>query len=1319
MAQPICILQLSDLHFGPHSRFSGVDPTKLGKQFATAMTTACVELGWKDGLRYCIATGDIAEAARPREYETALVFFKSLLGELGIPEPRCLFVPGNHDVSWAATQKVVIDQGEEGFSDTEREQRIAKVKFQRFEEFLAKFYGKSREKLAGVTSLGHGAYVYQFLEDQLSIATLNTCEQESHLRQGGLLGKEQAQALMNHWQLADCKTLLKVVALHHNPVATVPQAIAETKEWVRNKLPTLRPDDIDHLLSDLAGFEGLEFLKRIASDCQVQLILHGHYHASDRNAWPFGGGSAAGQTHVLSAGSGGLGPGKLPKDEPTVAQLLSIDPGKKKVHAVLRVYEPRARPDGSVEAGTFAVDAAKPKGDTLALSLPVGFAKAATKGGPKGNAHAKASGRLHEFEAALRDRLLSKYHRWELSGIGAIQPGGASRPIEVQLDDIYLSLRVAEGYDPNKQDRGAVLDADSLLARNAPLVLRGVAGSGKTTWMRWIFRRLLERPSVMPFMIELRKLAALWERTDARGHTRTLDDYLQCWVAESGVSGWQDQLVPLLSSKSGPRPVLLVDGWDELGPLGTELREKLLAFLKAYPRILVVVSSRPYGESRPSDSDHFEVLDLQPLSDTDIAAFSQKFHRLVHGLDDVAARSADEAFHRALYGAPDALALARTPLLLTMMLLISRDRPLPDKRHRLYEICIESLLSARPAHRESEGAQLGREQYRPDDSATRLRVVSSLAYQVQTSGYENHGRGSIVRTWEHLVGLLPADWTVDQRHGFLAWLVGGAGLLTDRADGSLNFAHLSFQEFLCARYLDTTTEGEGRLAIGRTYKDNHNWWETLRLWAALVNDREPSKLDPVLETLSQSGGSAGFWLVGAMLADGVGTTGWAAWKNQIHDHFHFKDSRYWPFTEQAWLVSRQEARRKELTDAWPQILTHMHWLSALWAERWLREYRPSTAAAAVKPFMFKGPMISAASVAQSRTLFTLSPTWPCEPLDLVLLRVLPGRRITLGNQIQIMLSLGASLGEIQVLARLLLERIYNASLKDRTGIDVLERKVAYVLKQYFEHNTAWNVVLGFAQDFVQDLASCVVLNFGIGSVHASEWDLILELSEEFARMFIRNFAQDFVRFFERDIAEEFARGSSLELVNEFNRYLMRTFSPYLVLDFTVNLAETMGMNREPAWLEDWRVLELAASTGRSTLRTLLAHSRPKSFLMECFHVASQASLGSPGASKRLQETLRAYPADGCLLWPALARHIARCSTDTDRELLISAIKNPEQYEPPLSWGLQYYWRGDLLLSDGSELTLDALCDELKLPHLPYLEDYPPHIEIPREKPTKG
>jgi hypothetical protein len=72
-------------------------------------------------------------------------------------------------------------------------------------------------------------------------------------------------------------------------------------------------------------------------------------------------------------------------------------------------------------------------------------------------------------------------------------------------------------------------------------------------------------------------------------------------------------------------------------------------------------------------------------------------------------------------------------LLLTMMLFINRSKQLPDKRHRLYEECLKSLLSERPEMQMGEGAQLQTGEWCPTGrDSPRLQIVARLAHDLQT-----------------------------------------------------------------------------------------------------------------------------------------------------------------------------------------------------------------------------------------------------------------------------------------------------------------------------------------------------------------------------------------------------------------------------------------------------------------------------------------------------------------------------------------------------------------------------------------------------------
>ncbi len=147
--------------------------------------------------------------------------------------------------------------------------------------------------------------------------------------------------------------------------------------------------------------------------------------------------------------------------------------------------------------------------------------------------------------------------------------------------------------------------------------------------------------------------------------------------------------------------------------------------------MLVVVSSRPYGEGRPSNSEGFEVLDIQPLNDYEVKAFARHFFTLCHTKDPNAQEEAIKSFLEALERSPEAQSLGRTALLLTMMMLISRTSPLPDKRHQLYQRCIENLLTTLPDRYEYEGVRKTADQWRSEDGDERFREVANIAFYAQ------------------------------------------------------------------------------------------------------------------------------------------------------------------------------------------------------------------------------------------------------------------------------------------------------------------------------------------------------------------------------------------------------------------------------------------------------------------------------------------------------------------------------------------------------------------------------------------------------------
>jgi 3',5'-cyclic AMP phosphodiesterase CpdA len=1260
------LLHLSDLHFGPHSRFVGEDLVRLGKAFQLDLEEAKKHCEIKGKVDLVVVTGDVAEAGKPKEFEMGTQFLTALAGELGLEHRRFAFVPGNHDISWPACKKVEADQEEDGFDEDELRRRMDAVKLGRYEEFLRKFYGV--EDLGEVAlPLNRGAYLYSFPDLRLSVGALNSCERESHRKKDhlGSLSRQQAEALMGVWLNTNRSAWLKVVAVHHNPVVTVSANLASWRDYLR-KTGALDDDLIARYEADVVGLDGREHLRAIVTDAQVQLVLHGHHHAKDEQPWLWKGG-AIGCAHVLSAGSLSLNSDVLPQDEPLSFRLIELDPEGGKLRALSLVFDVRARTKGEVRWGAFLPDPAEPGGYLQRLDLPTGFVC------ETGKPLSKETGTSVAFLRTYRQAFGQAFARWDLS-VGVVQSGGANRPIEAALDDMYQPLRLAAGFNTDKT-LGAPIEKEVLLARSHPLAIRGPAGAGKTTWIRHTFRRLMRMESAVPLMLVVRDLARRWQEPDCKGAERALDTFLDAWAAERIGAGWEGELKRCLESETGPRPVLLVDGWDEAGRLGEELRENLLGFMERHPRMLVVVTSRPYGDARPSHSEGFEVLDVQPLSDAEIQQFARRFFLRCHGEDEAIAVQEAQRFWAALTRAPEPRALARTALLLTMMLLISRSEPIPDKRHLLYERCIDSLLTALPDRKAEQGALLLHEQWRPDDSEERKRVVATLAFALQDLGYRMRARSSIVGTWEEMTKLLPKDWPELKKSGFLAWLAGPAGILTDRADGTLVFSHLSFQEYLCAWQLHATIEGsEARSQFFLDRIPVSNWWETLRLWAALIERQSPERLEQVLELISSSQ-VEGLVFAGTILADGIGTDRrFAEWCRGFVNLFETS----WPprisLCSQAWAASRQDKRKTTFEEKLAKEDHSLGWRGWIRLGSFLEEACISQQVSLPNKLLHRSlierlsgkQVANKVDVAAGRILCGGHALWPADPLDIGLLNIWPGDRRVIGTRLQSAILFGASLDDLKEIL------LWPPSQEGALGGDTIDLSG---LSDWIGRDCAVDFARYLSRYFVKDAALRFASRFNS--------DATVFLPAHFDR--------DDRSYFDVSAARSYARAFFKEV-----------------------LVEPNSGEVTPTWLKEFEEQELLA-IGRSAARSALARSGVDEkdlntwMLAEACRISLHPSRGLTTFDRLLSASAGSSTFDP--LWSALARHLARCSTAEDRRLLIGLAQHPVRREPPLSWGLQFIVRGDVMLDDGSVVTLDELTDHAGLPRLPYLEELPDELQV--------
>lgn len=567
------------------------------------------------------------------------------------------------------------------------------------------------------------------------------------------------------------------------------------------------------------------------------------------------------------------------------------------------------------------------------------------------------------------------------------------------------------------------------------------------------------------------------------------------------------------------------------------------------------------------------------------------------------------------------------------------------------------MLHARIALREQGGAQPLASEWRPEDRAGRLRAVAELAFRMQHEGGEEMSRAPLVRAWSDAVHLLPAGWTQEQRDGFLVWLVNSAGVMVDRSDGSVSFAHLSFQECLAADHLFRTTEGEARLAKMRELGASTGWWETLRQWAALLADQNPDWLRPVLTGLQESERLR--WLAGSILADGAGDdVDLERWAGRL-DGRSVRQAEEAHRCAAAWRASRRGSRRAILARALPQGLAAAHWLDAT-AMRW---WASSAGIELVLPdrlSWLEFPKVSPGALARSRALAGENWLMPWHGA-VVLLRLWPSWRARLALSLQSWLELGGSRRGLSQLARSLWSRpeLYRATA---TGF---ARRFAQDWLRYFLRCFGQYTLRGLDTKCLADLEQCYQLNLW----HADRYS-----------------GADFL-----DCLNRGTLGAGW--------YYVRDLRSGSRLDAVLHRVLTVWQVHEEPHIHDFVTIELDSIGGRVGARAVLGGEvgkMAKSGSLSLFHHACHSSLHPDDPAAALTLALQQHAGDE----PA-----------EDRALLESLAREPEQREGVLSWGQQYWVRGDLVMEDGSHLTLDELADELGLPRLPLLEDQPPELEL--------
>ena len=458
-----------------------------------------------------------------------------------------------------------------------------------------------------------------------------------------------------------------------------------------------------------------------------------------------------------------------------------------------------------------------------------------------------------KFEESYRRNVGRKLDQIELFGV---EVTGSSR--RHNLTTAYISLSVAAQVAAPKsrsrkksddrtdvsEDTGETDVADigdqsirveSAIHANPRLLIRGEAGSGKTTLLQYLAVKTATadfKPNIggwnerVPFFIRLRAL------TD---NDLPQPEYFPSLIAPSISAmmpdGWVHEIL------EDGRGLVLIDGVDEVSESRrTEVREWVNDLITSFPTSRYILTTRPYAISNNwLKKEGFRESELLPMNYDDIEQFIDHWHEAV-SLEETEQIRKDELIRfsqtlkERLYEDRPLRELATTPLLCAMICAMHRERreALPSNRLSLYDAALDMLLHRRDIERKLKFADL------PEIELEEKKVLlQEIAFWLMENEWAMVDEGRAARK---IASLLPGFTRISSNVSatdILKVLIQRSGILRSPVDGTVDFIHKTFQEFLCARAI---IDGD-RLGFLTANSLGERWRDIAVMTAGLADEK--------------------------------------------------------------------------------------------------------------------------------------------------------------------------------------------------------------------------------------------------------------------------------------------------------------------------------------------------------------------------------------------------------------------------------------------------------------------------------------------------
>ncbi len=810
---PLCWMHLSDLHVLSDDWEQDVVLGALVRDLPGLLE----QVGRTPQVLF--VTGDLAARGDEKEYDGVFRTLERICEVLGVSRRSVFLVPGNHDVQRSRVSSAaklyhgsllelrpdpLRTQLGELLGDAEGFGALYGRRLAHYCRFTERFLGLAR---AVSFDRPWRSDVVELSGVPVGVASICTAWSSGSDKDKGnlLVGERQLRELIR--ELEQGGAALRVALLHH-PVSW----LCEDEE---RELRALLRKEFD-------------------------LVLHGHVHDS-----------AADAVHrqrrgMLEVGAGAAYAG-LGQDRYHGFWIGWLDPDEGRVELDAFTWDGREGGRWRRDAG-FSEDA--PEG-RLSLTLKLARLGGAVQSGARADAIADALRR-----AAARVQAGHSF-------LGL--PDSAPKP-KATLDSMFVPLSFARG-DGERGTEVPLRELEPQWIRPAGegevaarVVILGAPGSGKSTLCRYLAMQTARAEAgPVPLLLTVRSWAAEGARDGIlAGVAREAGATLAVRVDEQ----------TLADLCAAGRAVLLVDGIDEVSPQRRAwLRDCVHGFCESYPRVPVVVTSRPVGYDRAPLDDGFVTLRLEPFGDEQLFEFIERWYEIAEPDNPSERLRRRSDLRAALEAEPRAKELARTPLLATLIALVHRHQAhLPGDRARLYQLCIELLVVTWPAERGRALAEL--------DGYWQIARLEELALWMQRrrlpdSRDEREILVSGAELERRLIELL-AEHRDDLDDGlrrslavkWRRWLVEDSGVMQEFECDRFGFLHLSLMEYLAGRGVLREYGGRGYEAIAAFVDEHHEqsaWRECLLLMLGSEADNRDLATAVVTRLLSHAADDDARW----------------------------------------------------------------------------------------------------------------------------------------------------------------------------------------------------------------------------------------------------------------------------------------------------------------------------------------------------------------------------------------------------------------------------------------------------------------------------